>query len=252
MSAEPPSSGPPTGAPPALSAAAAPPPGPEPAPATPGLRATAFREVLSRALHHTLKGLTDPHFLSCFPTPAAHPAHRATLLDVHRQLITQYDALATASFENVLERFETVTKLNELDRLIEEAKARKAKAEAEAEKEKKGGPSNEKEVIPSTLPPLSILSLHLAPHLLKAQTALLEKLDVVQKENEVLVKKLEEQREEVLMLEGKLRKVVEEVEGTVKVVRESVVEGEKEEIAEGTEDREEKEQQEEDVEMVQA
>ncbi|KAF8422393.1 Nnf1-domain-containing protein [Tirmania nivea] len=182
---------------------------------SPGIRARAFREVLKRALNQTLKGCTQENIGQCFPTAAKH--RPGLIKDVHKQLVGQYEKLATASFESVLARYDTIRKLNELDVLIDEARARKATAAAEG--------VTEEPIPPSTLPPTAILDAHLTPHLLKAQALLSEKLTTVQAENELLMDTIEKQEAEIRTLVTQLEKAVGGVEGAVKIVRGCVEEG---------------------------
>lgn len=90
---------------------------------------------------------------------------------------------------------------------------------------------------PSTLPPNHIISAHLLPSLLKAQTLLSDKLEKVQSENEQLMDTIESQEAEIKVLVGQLEKAVEGMEGAIKVVRGCIDEpGELQDQAVGLED----------------
>ncbi|KAF8430505.1 Nnf1-domain-containing protein, partial [Terfezia claveryi] len=186
---------------PAQPESTAPPPPAEEQP--PGVRARAFREVLKRALNQTLKGCTPENIGQCFPTAAKY--RPGLIKDVHKQLVGQYERLGTVSFESVLANHDTIRKLNELDILIDEARARKAAAAAEG--------ITDEPIPPSTLSPTAILDAHLTPHLLKAQTLLSEKFTTVQAENELLMDTIEKQEAEIRGLVAQLEKVVGGVEG---------------------------------------
>lgn len=113
-------------------AAPASPPPPAPNFQVPGPRASRLHQVFSQALARTLRANSYANFASCFPTPARHVP--ASLESVWRQLNAKLEESANAEFEEIVDEREAVKHLNELDRLVGEARSRK-----EGDKEKSDG-----------------------------------------------------------------------------------------------------------------
>lgn len=101
-----------------------------PAPA-PGLRASRLHQVFDQALARTLRANSYANFSGCFPTPARHVP--ASLESVWRQLNAKLEESAKAEFEEILEERDAVRHLNDLDRLVAEAKVRRQKEKEGAE-----------------------------------------------------------------------------------------------------------------------
>lgn len=99
------------------------PPPPPPVAETPGPRATRFQQIYSEALLRTLRANSYPNFASCFPTPARHVPR--SLESVWRQLNAKLEESARAEFAEILEERGVVRGLNELDRLVGEARFRR-------------------------------------------------------------------------------------------------------------------------------
>lgn len=99
------------------------PPPPAPIPQTPGLRASRLHQVFDQALARTLRANSYQNFAGCFPTPARHVP--ASLEGVWRQLNAKLEANAKAEFEDIVAERDVVPHLNELDRLVEDARTRK-------------------------------------------------------------------------------------------------------------------------------
>ncbi len=112
-----------------------PPPQP-PIAQTPGPRVTRLQEIYSQALARTLRSNSYANFASCFPTPAKHVP--ASLESVWRQLNAKLEESAKAEFDDILVERDAISQLNELDRLVGEAKARRQRAEHDR-KEHTGG-----------------------------------------------------------------------------------------------------------------
>ncbi len=110
-------------------ASPSPPPQP-PIPLTPGPRAALFTSLFSNALAHTLRTCSYANFSDCFPTPAAHAPH--ILRAVWTQITEGIDVRARREFDDIMAERDVVAGLNELERLVAEARARK-------EREKEGG-----------------------------------------------------------------------------------------------------------------
>lgn len=99
------------------------PPPPAPISQSPGPRASRLNQVFDQALARTLRANSYANFASCFPTPARHVP--ASLEGVWRQLNAKLEANAKAEFEEIVAERDAVPHLNELDRLVGDARARK-------------------------------------------------------------------------------------------------------------------------------
>lgn len=105
-----------------------------PASATPGPRATRLQQVFDQALSRTLRANSYANFSGCFPTPARHVP--ASLESVWRQLNAKLEESARAEFADIVRERDAVGLLNELDRLVGEARGRRdhrASGEGEGE-----------------------------------------------------------------------------------------------------------------------
>lgn len=98
-------------------------------PAPAGLRASRLHQVFDQALARTLRANSYANFSGCFPTPARYVP--ASLESVWRQLNAKLEESAKAEFEEILEERDAVRHLNDLDRLVAEAKVRKEKDNGE-------------------------------------------------------------------------------------------------------------------------
>lgn len=105
------------------------PPPPAPVALTPGPRASRLQQVFNQALLHTVRANSYSNFSSCFPTPAKHVPH--SLESVWRQLNAKLEESARAEFDDVIRERQVVRGLNELDRLVGEAKRRRDRGEGE-------------------------------------------------------------------------------------------------------------------------
>ncbi|PYH98372.1 MIND kinetochore complex component Nnf1 [Aspergillus ellipticus CBS 707.79] len=181
-----------------LAASPSPPP-PAPVPQTPGPRASKLQEIFDKALARTLRANSYANFSGCFPTPAKHVP--ASLESVWRQLNAKLEESAKAEFEDILTERDAVTQLNELDRLVGEARYRKDHGEGE------------ESVGPHMLSPEELYRAHLLPHLMETQAKLDARIGSVQVENEELAGKVQEQRAEMERLLSGLEAVVADVEG---------------------------------------
>ena len=70
------------------------------------------------------------NFATCFPTPAANQP--AAVKELHENFNDRLGRAFHSEFEKILAERNVVGSLNELDRLIEDAKKRKARAQEEA------------------------------------------------------------------------------------------------------------------------
>lgn len=98
------------------------PPPPAPVPLTPGPRASRLQQVFEQALARTLRANSYANFAGCFPTPARHVP--SSLESVWRQLNAKLEESAKAEFDDIIRERDAVRQLNELDRLVGEARFR--------------------------------------------------------------------------------------------------------------------------------
>ncbi len=129
---------------------------------------------------------------------------------------------------------DVVRNLNELDRLITEAKKRKSRA-AEGEvpipyvthsRNLLESTSNTNTLKrPHTLPPLPLYIAHLAPFLQQTQSQLNARLQTTQSQNAQLASKISGQRAEIEQLVSGLEEVVADLEGAVESLRPVIGDG---------------------------
>ncbi|KUL87490.1 hypothetical protein ZTR_04592 [Talaromyces verruculosus] len=178
------------------------PPPPAPIQLTPGPRASRLQDIYSKALRATLKANSYENFAACFPTPARHVP--ASLESVHRQLNAKLEEGATAEFNEIIKEREVIKGLNELDRLVGEARRRKSQGESESD------------VPPHMLDAEGLYKAHLTPYLQEAQVALNAKIETAQSQNAVLAEKVLAQRKEIESLLSGLEAVMADLEGSAK------------------------------------
>ncbi|KAM5479755.1 putative tyrosinase [Microsporum canis] len=203
------------------------PPPAAPVPLTPGPRASRLQQVFSQALLHTIRTNSYANFSSCFPTPAKHVPR--SLESVWRQLNAKLEESARAEFDDILRERGVVRGLNELDRLVGEAKLRRENGEGADTV-----PYVLKTVLFYFLAPLDVnffgsahtltakelYQAHLAPILAKAQSSLDSQTEEVQKQNIALASKIESQKQEIQQLLVSLEAIVGDIEGAVKSMNE--------------------------------
>ncbi|RAO69312.1 uncharacterized protein BHQ10_005324 [Talaromyces amestolkiae] len=178
------------------------PPPPAPVQLTPGPRASRLQDIYTKALRATLKANSYENFASCFPTPARHVP--ASLESVHRQLNAKLEEGATAEFNEIIKEREVIKGLNELDRLVGEARRRKSQEESESD------------VPPHMLDAEGLYKAHLTPYLQEAQVALSAKIETAQSQNAALAEKVLAQRKEIELLLSGLEAVMADLEGSAK------------------------------------
>ncbi|KAJ6130142.1 Nnf1 [Penicillium capsulatum] len=125
---------------------------------------------------------------------------------VWRQLNAKLEECANAEFEEIVAEREAVKHLNELDRLVNEARARK-----EGNEDKDGGrePGN----APHTLGAEELYQAHLTPYLQEAQSTLNNKLAATHAQNTELAQTVQAQRLEIEKLLAHVESVIADVEG---------------------------------------
>ncbi|KAL4996295.1 Nnf1-domain-containing protein [Aspergillus recurvatus] len=184
-----------------------PPPQP-PIAQTPGPRVTRLQEIYAQALARTLRANSYANFAACFPTPAKHVP--ASLENVWRQLNAKLEESAKAEFEEILAERDAIAQLNELDRLVGEARARRDAVVAVGEN---GNGEEGERVPPHTLPPDELFRAHLTPQLENAKAVLDGKIQATEAENLELAQRVQAQRAEIERLLAGLETVVADVEG---------------------------------------
>ncbi|KAL5355433.1 putative MIND kinetochore complex component Nnf1 [Aspergillus floccosus] len=187
-----------TSNPPRPAASPSPPP-PAPVPLTPGPRAAYLQKIFDQALARTLRANSYANFSGCFPTPAKHVP--ASLESVWRQLNAKLEESAKAEFEDILRERDAVRQLNELDRLVGEAKFRRENGQGDGD------------FAPHTLPPDELYRAHLTPYLQEARLSLDSKLETTETENVKLAERVQAQRKEIEELLSSLENVVGDLEG---------------------------------------
>ncbi|KAL8708197.1 MAG: hypothetical protein Q9220_006867 [cf. Caloplaca sp. 1 TL-2023] len=183
-----------------------PPPQP-PIAQTPGPRAAQFQTVFNDALNKTIRTCSYSKFSSCFPTPAKYASQ--TLTSIWQQIMSKVEASAKKEFEDILVERDVVAGLNELERLVGEARSRQA-----------GGIKVDDP--PHTLPPERLYLAHLAPYLSQTQTELELELQRLQSENEELLEGIQSQKEETEQLIGGFETFVADLERANQIMSEEV------------------------------
>ncbi|TID26712.1 Beta-catenin-like protein 1 [Venturia nashicola] len=194
------------------------PAGPPPQESAPGIRATALQKTFDGALKATLSKCSYENFASCFPTTATYRPE--TLEGFWKDFSGRLGQVCKSEFETILSDRSVVPSLNSLDRLINEAKARKAEAEAKAPDGKAVPP-----VPPHTLPATELLNAHLSPFLIDQQTTLSSALATIQTSNETLVATITSQRAEMEALVAGLEAVVKDLEKSADMLQSDDVQG---------------------------
>ncbi|KAI9707374.1 MAG: hypothetical protein M1836_000334 [Candelina mexicana] len=188
------------------------PPPPPPIAETPGPRASKLQDVFSHALAHTLKVCSYDNFAACFPTPAKYVS--GSLMALWRQMVGKLEEAAKNEFNDIMKERDVVPNLNELDRLITEARKRKSRAA-----------EGEVPIPPHTLPPLPLYIAHLAPFLQQTQSQLNARLQTTQSQNAQLASTISEQRAEIELLVSGLEEIVADLESAVESLRPVVGDG---------------------------
>ncbi|OJJ44874.1 hypothetical protein ASPZODRAFT_17790 [Penicilliopsis zonata CBS 506.65] len=169
-----------------------PPPRP-PVALTPGPRAARLQQVFDQALKRTLRANSFANFSSCFPTPATYVP--ASLESVWRQLNAKLEESASAEFQDIIAERDAVRQLNELDRLVGEARLRKENDAQNA-------------IAPHTLGAEELYQAHLIPYFKEVEAELNTKLETTQDENTKLAARIQAQRMEIQGLLSNLETVV--------------------------------------------
>ncbi|KAH6668001.1 hypothetical protein B0J14DRAFT_567346 [Halenospora varia] len=177
------------------------PPPQKPTPLTPGPRAQALLTLYNKTLSATLNSISYGAFSACFPHIAAHAP--AALKAFHANFIKRLEGYAKEQFESLLEEREVVRRLNELEGLIGEARARRGQA------------VDKDEMIeaPTEMEAERLMEGYLRDVLVSERGALNARLQTVESLNAGLILRVQEQRKEMEELRGVLQKIVGDLEG---------------------------------------
>ncbi|KAK6432964.1 hypothetical protein LTR95_010860 [Oleoguttula sp. CCFEE 5521] len=185
-----------------------------PVQATPGPRATALQQLYSDAVTHILKTCNYENFASCFPTPAREASQ--SLQQLHEEFTERLGASMRMNFDQIIEERSVVPSLNELDQLIDDAKRRKQKAVEVAVAE---GEEVVQPMPPHTLPAQELYLSHLSPSLSQQSEALKQRQAALQSENAEVLHRVLQQRQEIEALVHGLENVVQDINGSVTVLK---------------------------------
>ncbi|KAH9826848.1 Nnf1 [Teratosphaeria destructans] len=197
---------------------------PPPLSAAPGPRASAIQKLYQDAITHILKTCNYDNFASCFPTPAQNvppsmkQLHESFLAKIREQLIKTY--------EEILEDRKVVRWLNELDRLLDDAKR-------EGENVLGSSPGV---IPPHQLPAVQLYLAHITPFLEQNAERVKQKQEQRRKENLEIAEKVARQRREIEEVLGRLEGTFAKVRACAEVLGAEDVEalrGEVREVDEG-------------------
>ncbi|CEJ81935.1 hypothetical protein VHEMI02033 [[Torrubiella] hemipterigena] len=185
----------------ATTTAAAPPSVPEAEPVIPGPRAQRLLDLYARSLSHTMGKLSWDNFAACYPTFARR--NEPVLKQIQQQMVIKLKEKCEAEFESIVKTRNVVRKLNELEQIAADAKARRQDS----------SPSAAPPQPPHTLPPQTILAAHLQPAITASQTHLNARLESMQAQNALLADQVKGQRAEIDALLSQAEAAVRDVRG---------------------------------------
>ncbi|QSL64543.1 hypothetical protein MERGE_001844 [Pneumocystis wakefieldiae] len=162
-----------------------------------GLRAQRLQDLLDKSLSQTVKACSYEQIAKCFPTLAKNSPE--ILKNAHEQVISFLKSSCDREFSAIFEERDVVSKLNELDGLITDAKSR----------QERGDPST---VFSAFLSPEHIINSYLYPLMVKEHLALKNKLEAIQMQNTDFYEKISSQREEIMQLVTFMKKTIEELD----------------------------------------
>ncbi|THW79605.1 MIND kinetochore complex component Nnf1 [Aureobasidium pullulans] len=172
---------------------------------TPGPRAAALQKLYSDAVSHTLRTCSYSNFTSSFPTPASHAPDAMKRL--HTDFVEKLDRTCRLNFDQILRDRQVVASLNDLDRLVEDARKRKTAAE-----QAQDGQAAQPPLPPHTLPASSLYLSHLGPLLSEKHDSLSSRLQTAQSENAVLVDTVLQQRRDIERLVSQLETTIADID----------------------------------------
>ena len=173
-------------------------------------RFTGLRKIYAKSLTATLKANSYPNFASCFPTPATYCPK--ALEGVWKQLNTRLEEQCLKDFDKLCTERGLEQALVEWELLIDEAKSRKEEATSDEQR------ANSQPVPFHMLDAEQLRLAHVAPAMLKAETELQTKLELVKAQNQEVASEIEKQRSEMKDLLQQLERLVEDVESAATVL----------------------------------
>ncbi|GAM83392.1 hypothetical protein ANO11243_013800 [Dothideomycetidae sp. 11243] len=179
-----------------------------PVAASPGPRAAQLMKLYNDAISHTLKACNYDNFAACFPTTAANVPE--ALQGLHQDFVDRLEQHCKSEFEAILRERGVIASLNDLDRLIEEARRRKVKAEEQAKDGAVKVP-----LPPHALPARSLYLAHLGATVEAQQAQLSGQLEQLQAQNEELLGVLEKQRNEIEHTVGSVEAVITDLDSSL-------------------------------------
>ncbi|KXS96201.1 hypothetical protein AC578_2818 [Pseudocercospora eumusae] len=195
---------------------------PPPTPSAPGPRATALQKLYHDAITHILKTCNYTNFSSCFPTPARQVPGSVKLL--HEQFTEKLGESMRKEFDSILTERNVIPSLNELDRLIEDAKRRRHSTAG-----------TETPVPAHTLPARQLYLSHLAPTLGRFSKDMNARQEMLSRENEEVMERIRQQRHDIQRLLDGLENVVRDLNGSVEAMKPEETEKLREEMREADE-----------------
>ncbi|THX97542.1 MIND kinetochore complex component Nnf1 [Aureobasidium pullulans] len=189
---------------------------------TPGPRAAALQKLYSDAVSHTLRTCSYSNFASSFPTPASHAPDAMKRL--HTDFVEKLDRTCKLNFDQILRDRQVVASLNDLDRLVEDARKRKTAAEQAQDGQAAQPPlpyvfdcfvaGNNTYSLhsPHTLPASSLYLSHLGPLLSEKHDSLSSRLQTAQNENADLVDTVLQQRRDIERLVSQLETTIADID----------------------------------------
>ncbi|KAH0261741.1 Nnf1-domain-containing protein, partial [Aureobasidium melanogenum] len=190
---------------------------------TPGPRAAALQKLYSDAISHTLRTCSYSNFASSFPTPASHAPDAMKRL--HTDFVEKLHRTCKLNFDQILRDRQVVASLNDLDRLVDDARRRKTAAEQATNGQPiqpplpyvstqthRTRPTYLRVFRPHTLPASSLYLSHLAPLLSDQHASLSSRLQTAQSENADLVDTVLEQRREIERLVSQLETTIADID----------------------------------------
>ncbi|KAF2155969.1 Nnf1-domain-containing protein [Myriangium duriaei CBS 260.36] len=182
-----------------------------PVAATPGARAATLIRVYNDAVSNTLKSCNYDNFAACFPTPAKNVPD--ALQGLHKDFVERLEQHCKSEFEAILRERNVVPSLNDLDRLIEDARRRKARAEEQA-----NGGVVKAPIPPHTLPARSLYLAHLGSTVETRHTQLTSQLEKLQTQNQDLLDTLAKQRAEIEQTIGSVESVIADLDASLQAL----------------------------------
>ncbi|KAG4304614.1 hypothetical protein PORY_002007 [Pneumocystis oryctolagi] len=133
----------------------------------------------------------------CFPALAKNSPE--ILRNAHEQVISFLQSSCEREFSSILKERDVVSRLNELDDLIMNAKQRQERGDSST-------------ILPTLLPPKHIVNSYLYPLWMKELSVLKKQLESIQVKNTDFYKKVILQRDEIAHLVVSIKKTIEELD----------------------------------------